>query len=237
MTVVKVIQRTLDFPEHTARQIITLLEYKFDRYNNPFERKWTMRKTGLDSDLYYHDLIYDRFMTTTACWWISNLLNVPIERAEWRQYGGVFVYQPGDYLQAHVDAGIHPVLKQVKVATLVIYLTPAQLEFWHGDPAHYSKPVVYHSTGVYTLEAGDAVLFTNDQFSWHSVPIIEGEPRVCITCSYLAPEGFTRHDFSNNRTRAYFAHHEDEPYDSIIENLRELRASEEGHKSVYKTNT
>ena len=209
----------------------------FDRYDNPFEQKWTMRK-DTNIALIHHDYIYDMLMAPNSIWWIQRLLDVEISHADWTHYGGIFVYDQGDYLKPHLDAGMHPVSKLTKVATACLYLTPATLEFWHGEPSNYSKPQVYYRHTVHDVEAGTLILFTNTLYAWHSVPVVESEQsRVVITCSYLAPSNFSHPQFNNNRTRAYFGRMNDEPHDPVLEILREQRASEEGYKNAYRTNT
>lgn len=170
---------------------------------------------------------------THAQWWVSRLLDVPIASADWTHYGGVFIYNKGDYLRPHVDAGRHPKTKHVKVATAILYLTKAELMFWHGEPGYYQKPIVYQDfSESYIIEPGSLVLFANTDDAWHSVPQVSYGPRVCITCSYLAPDDFKDHRFSNTRTRAYFARMEWES--TGLDDLREQRASEEHHEGVYR---
>lgn len=236
-----VIKNYLDDPEVELATAMAALEFtlsgrheqQYDRYDNPFERKWTLKKDQLsNSRLQYllRDLAYH-----TTCWWVSRLLDVPIDHGDVRHYGGVFIYSTNDYLKPHVDAGRHPTNGQTKVATACLYLTPATLYFYRGDVAWFDKPLINHIDQVLHVPANSLVLFTNHDTQWHEVPIITTkEPRVCITVSYLAPPDFKDPRFMNKRTRAYFARHMSLPDTPELAELRERRASEEHHASVYR---
>jgi len=235
MTKVVILENAVDNPQDIASTLISTTRECFDRYDNPFEKKWTIRKLNQATILPYH-IARLKLMDSPATWWVSRILDVPISHADWSHYGGVFIYDQSDYLSVHVDAGRHPKSGLVKVATACLYLTKAELEFWHGEPGHYSKPTVEYVNQAYRVEAGTLVLFTNTNDAWHSVPIVKSEngPRVCITCSYLAPEDFKHSDYSNVRTRAYFARKDCEPIDDTLEALREARASETHYSEVYR---
>lgn len=199
------------------------------RYNNPFEHK-----TVVKPEHFVSAIINPSMLSCQSRWWISKLLGVPIEYADWTHYGGCFIYNEGDFLGVHADAGRHPKNGQVKVATACLYLTPAVLNFWHGEPAYYDKPTVQYVKESLSIKANTLVLFTNDDQAWHSVPRVSDQQRVVITCSYIAPEGFKSPDYSNIRTRAYFARIEG-VVDTVEEAvLREQRASETEHEGVYR---
>ena len=219
------------------------------RYENPFERKWSLDKQ-VYNDMIFNEqakenraIITDGILTgimsrlahSATCWWVSRLLDVPIEYGDINHYGGVFVYDVGDYLKPHVDAGLHPKSHQRKIATAVLYLTPAQLVFWKGDVAWLDSPTISQVDHVYNLPANTLVLFTNHDTQYHEVPVVRNEPRVCITVSYIAPPDFTDPRFMNQRTRAYFARHISQEDTPEIAQLRNKRASEEHHSEVYRT--
>lgn len=162
------------------------------------------------------------------------MLDVPISHGDAYQYGGVFIYEPGGYLHTHLDAGRHPVTGRRKVATACLYLTPASLGFWRGDPGFLEEPLYDFMDDLVHVEASTLVLFSNHDEAYHGVPLVVGEPRVCITVSYMAPDGFEHPRFQNNRTRAYFARNKWEEDTSEIAELRKKRASEEHHEQVYR---
>lgn len=221
-----------NFSDHLNIHLDCILQQdSFNRYNNPFERKATLQRPFPAIPLQ----LLDRLIRPDTCWWVSRLLNVPIEYGDINHYGGVFVYDKGDYLKSHVDAGRHPVNKQTKVATAVLYLTPAQIIFWKGEPAFLDAPIITQLDEVINIPANSCLFFLNHDQAYHEVPIITNNyPRVCITVSYIAPEGFKDPRFINDRTRAYFARHMSHPDSPELAELRQLRASEEHHESVYR---
>lgn len=203
---------------------------KLSRYNNPFERKsFLENKLQTGPSLRW---MFQELCSHTTCLWVQRLLDIPISYADFQHYGGLFIYDQGDYLEPHVDAGIHPKTGQHKVATACLYLTPATLSLWHGDDCTYEKPEVWLEE-PYFYEPNDCVLFANDDSAWHSVPLVTSSaPRVVLTISYMAPEGFNRLHYKNTRTRAYFARRHG--INDGLDELREQRASEEHHGEVYR---
>lgn len=205
----------------------------FSRYDNPFERKSFLEDKGQLLDSQFRALrymLYQELCEYGTRRWFNRLLNIPIEQAEHRHYGGLFVYNPGDYLAPHVDAGIHPITGQRKVATALLYLTPAELSFWRGDVCTDPDPEVWLEEKI-VVAPNTCVLFANDDFAWHSVPRVQGT-RVVLTVSYMADGSFDHTRYRNTRTRAYFAKRHG--VQDGLDHLRRLRASEEGHASVYR---
>lgn len=200
------------------------------RYNNPFEQKdFLQNKTDIQ-DKPALSWCLDELLDTTRI--ASQLLDLPIAYPEWRHYGGLFQYKPGDYLAPHVDAGVHPKYGNHKLATIVLYLTPAILSFWQGDCCTQDDPEVWSEQPV-PVRAGEAILFPNHDWAWHSVPVVQST-RVCLTLGYMAYEGFKNNRYQNQRTRAYFARQHGVPNSPEIRELRRLRASEEHHQEVYR---
>lgn len=236
-----VIRDYLDDPGALLQEALNLQSYNppvYDRYYNPFEKKWCLNKQAYEKHSVSHDLLDTMRFTMIAsdtCWWVSRLLEVPIDHGDVSHYGGVFIYEQGDYLKPHCDAGIHPTKGQRKVATACLYLTPATLYFYKGDTVWMDKPVIRHLDHVFTVEANSLVLFTNHDTAWHEVPLNTGsQQRVVITVSYLAPLGWEHPKFMNKRTRAYFARHMSLPDSPELAELRERRASEQHHEEVYR---
>lgn len=250
-----VIKNYLDDPQGVLDFIETSIREEDDwwyRYQNSFESKWAIDKQRYDDTKLNQQVLDNAFYVTNpllfqvmlnlahpdTCWWVQRLLDVPIEYGDVQHYGGVFVYGNGDYLKPHCDAGIHPYDGQHKVATACLYLTPAVLYFYKGDPAWFDKPLVHHIDQVLHIPANSLVLFTNHDTAWHEVPLVTSpEPRAVITVSYMAPSDFKDPRFMNTRTRAYFARHMSILDSPELAELRELRASEEHHRSVYRTTT
>src|ERR1700756_578895 len=171
----KILSNFLDYPARTLEEVDQLA---LSRYDNPFERKsFLEHKDGLSAAL---ELAFAELTSSEACKWISRILDVPILYADRRQYGGVFVYEVGDYLKPHVDAGIHPHKKLRKVATALLYLTTATLSTYFGDSAAETSPVVYGRQDQF-VKPNDLVLFTNHDRAWHGVPPVTTTHRVVLT--------------------------------------------------------
>lgn len=206
------------------------------RYDNPFEQKdFLQDKTAIqDKPALHYALMELRQTTRTA----AQLLDLSIAYTDWQHYGGLFVYRSGDFLQPHVDAGIHPKTGERKVATICLYLTDAILSFWQGDQCTKANPEVWLEHSVW-LKAGEAILFPNHDWAWHSVPIVQPttSQRVCLTLSYMAYSAFHDPRYQNQRTRAYFARKHGTQDTPEVAELRRKRASEEHHQEVYRTKT
>lgn len=221
------------FTETDLQQALSeVSQLSLQRYDNPFEQKSFLANKAdmLDKPALCYCLDELRGTTRVA----SQLLNLPLCCVDWQHYGGLFVYSPGDYLSPHVDAGLHPKLGTRKLATIVLYLTDATLSFWQGDSCLQSQPEVWLEQPVF-IHAGEAVLFSNHDQAWHSVPAVSGQQqRVCMTVSYMAYEDFSHSRYQNPRTRAYFAKRYGVSEPLWLTELRTARASEEGREGVYR---
>jgi len=199
------------------------------RYDNPFEAKWFLAdKTNLPTHL---AAAFGWLRNGTTQWWISHLLGVPITTVDFNHYGGLFIYQPGDYLKAHVDAGVHPRFSNFrKVATALLYLTVAELETYSGDTCLKDDPLVW-SRNYHLYKPGDLVVFNNTDTAWHGVPTCR-DRRVVLTVSYLA-DSFDHAHYQNPRTRAYFCKTLWDKETPELTELRKLRV--EAPEQVYRT--
>lgn len=221
------------------RALKDIQSLQLSRYDNPFERKSFLEDKDLLTGSPPLLWMVNELRAAEMLRLVQRLTNLPVERSDWRHYGGLFVYKPGDYLQPHVDAGIHPSTKERKVATAVLYLTEATLEFWAGDDCTTDDPEVWLPNAV-SVRAGECILFTNHDQAWHSVPTIYANQqylesqRVCLTVSYMAHPSFTHSRYQNPRTRAYFAKRVGQQDTPEIAALRQQRASEEHHAEVYR---
>ena len=105
-----IMDNCLDTERATAlqREILSISSDQWDRYDNPFEQKYTLRDKfhfppllkalfeELESDAFVHQL-------STLCGY-RLLLDTT------RNFWGVHTYGPGDKLDIHVDAGLHPTM-------------------------------------------------------------------------------------------------------------------------------
>ena len=89
-------------------EILNIQQSEWDRYNNPFEQKYTLRdKYNFPPELtkLFDKLTSDEFVTE-----LSNLVGYKLKLDTTRNFWGVHTYGPGDKLDIHVDAGLHPSL-------------------------------------------------------------------------------------------------------------------------------
>lgn len=215
------------------RTLLDIPRMPFSRYDNPFERKSFLEDKGqLEPDI---ARAIQELTSAEAVKWVSRILDIELDHADWPHYGGVFVYDKGDYLKPHVDAGIHPTKGLRKVVTALLYLTHTELVMYAGTSCNVEGPEVIQYERYIKVEPNTLVLFTNTNYAWHGVPIVDSDKRIVITVSYLAPASFKNISFLNPRTRAYFARCKWEGEDTPeLAALREQRASEEQHASVYR---
>jgi hypothetical protein len=203
----------------------------FDRYDNPFEQKWALRdKFRLPPavDAIVHGL-------ERAYMDVGRLLGAELIPDRGRHYMGVFRYEPGDRLDVHVDAGIHPGTGHRKHATILVYLGngAGNLELWEGTSSTDEvAPRVRGVIDVIPPSHGRVVLFENNDHAWHGVrPNSEGSGRLVVTVSYLS---LAIDRWDNRRERAFFVPRPDEEWDEATYALRDVRADPDRHAEVYR---
>lgn len=219
----------------------------YDRYDNPFEQKWSYKKANLGGDDQNpHPLLrLVEWMETSLQGSISRIFGVPTVIDHSRHYCGIFRYGPGDKLDVHVDAGVHPESKLRKRVTALMYIgTPTgdaggDLEFWNGDdctlPASAGSPMVWQRDGLVVPHHGLIVLFENDNHAWHGVSYYHGShPRYVATVSFLADRQYDNGKVSNPRQRAFFVPRPDEKWGPELFRLRDQRADPDRYKEVYR---
>jgi len=223
------------------KEILNIPKENFDRYQNPFESKYTLR------DKYnFPPLLNKLFTELQSESFVNELSKVCEYRLQLdteRNYWGVHLYDNGDCLDIHVDAGIHPILNKKKHLTLGIYLSAdydeshgCHLELWNGTSC-LSKNIhlIEKSISIPPI-FNRLVLFTNTDTAWHGNPTPLDAPsttkRIFITISYLSDD--TR--LINTNKKAYFIKRPDDPEDLEKDRLRLLRVNPETCKEVYRVN-
>ena len=232
-----------NFAKKIQEEILILDNKEWDRYENPFEQKYTLRdKYNFPENLkkLFEILSSSEFIDT-----LSKKLNVKLFEDKTRNFWGVHKYKNGDKLDIHVDAGYHPSINLKKEVTLGIYLSSdwkeeygCHLEIWKGDNCTDVKPVLHEKIASIAPMFNRLVLFTNDDYSWHGNPDPVSfdninSKRIFITLSYLSEE-FHR---KNKRVKAFFIKTPDEEENEEKDRLRELRADAEKYKEVYRYNS
>lgn len=227
------------FAKELQTEILNIPDEAWDRYENPFEQKFTLRdKFGFPELLksLFSDLTSNEFIKK-----LSDLVGYDLILDETRNFWGVHKYGPGDKLDIHVDAGVHPTMDLKKQITLGIYLSSewkeeygCELEIWRGENSENNDAKLIEKMCSIAPVFNRMILFTCNDYSWHGNP----EPATCsseskrifITLSYLSKNS----DDKNKRKKAFFIARPDDPIDLEKDKLRLLRADPEKYKNVYR---
>jgi hypothetical protein len=229
-----------DFANTLQNEIMNIPDDEWDRYENPFESKYTLRdKYNFPENLkkLYKELESEDFIEK-----ISNIVGYKLIVDPTRNFWGVHKYNNGDKLDIHVDAGLHPTTKQKKQITFGIYLSVnwkeeygCQLEIWSGDCAESNSAKLYTKINSIAPLFNRMVMFNCNDYAWHGNPepakCPEDSKRIFITISYLSEN----YEDKNKRQKAFFVARPDDPTDEEKDKLRLLRADPEKFKNIYRT--
>lgn len=229
-----------DYAKKIQKEILQLDPGLFDRYDNPFEQKLTLRdKHAFPPCL---SLLMKELTSTDFLSRLSEYTGHTLINDQERLYWGVHVYSPGDKLDVHVDAGFHPINGRKKQVTLGIYFSKdwspdygAGLEIWNGDDAGLiPNAKIYQVKNTIMPLFNRAIVFTCTDNSWHGISACKSDTpsdarRIFVTISYLSDE----HAYSNKLKKAYFvARPLDEP-NPDKDALRLIRANHLLCSTVY----
>lgn len=225
------------FAKELQEEILSLPMSDFDRYENPFESKYTLRdKFNFPPQLskLFNELQSEMFVNQ-----LSQICGFPLQIDTERLYWGVHLYDKNDKLDIHVDAGIHPILGLKKHLTLGIYLSKnykegqgCELELWKGSSCLQS-PILEEKVVSIAPLFNRLILFTNTDTAWHGNP----EPletdgntkRIFITLSYLSDDI----RLTNTYKKALFIKRPLDKEDVEKDRLRFLRANPETCAKIY----
>lgn len=227
------------FAKDLQEEILNIPDNAWDRYENPFESKFTLR----DKYIFPEHLtkLFDKLQTNDFLQHLSTITGYELSLDPTRNFWGVHKYKPGDKLDIHVDAGLHPTTKQKKQVTLGIYLSynwkdeyGCELEIWRGDNSCTNSAKLIEKVTSISPRFNRLVLFTCNDYSWHGnpEPMIgpDSAQRIFITISYLS-ESYTD---LNKRVKAFFVKRPNDPEDIEKDQLRLLRADPEKYKEMYR---
>jgi len=220
------------------KDIINEAMTAYDRYENPFEKKWTYRnKDTMPSSCrkLFDYLQSDDFMNE-----LSQQFGVKLYQDPTKNWWGIHKYSHGDKLDIHVDAGVHPVNGMKKELTLLIYLSQnwkecngGHLELWNGTNVTSIDPKLLNIHEKILPKFNRMVVFKCTDNAWHGNPepvsCNENETRMLITISYLSD---VHH--SNLLSKAYFIARPNDPIDHQKDILRRKRADPLLCKDIYK---
>ena len=224
-----------EFASALQTEILNIPESDWDRYDNPFEQKYTLRdKYNFPKNL---KLLFEKLHSDEFIAELSNICGYKLILDDTRNFWGVHKYDSGDKLDIHTDAGLHPINKLKKQITLGIYLSNnwkkeygCELEIWKGD-----KNAIYEKADSIEPCFNRLIIFTCNDYSWHGNPepvtteLVDSK-RIFVTISYLS-ENFKD---ENKKVKAYFVSRPDDPIDEEKDKLRILRADPEKYKDIYK---
>jgi hypothetical protein len=227
------------FAKELQKEILEIPETEWDRYENPFEQKYTLRNkygfTPLLKELFEY-LTEDTFVKE-----LSRMVGYDLKLDTTRNFWGVHSYKNGDKLDIHVDAGNHPTLNLKKQITLGIYLSyewkkeyGCELEIWRGDNCVSNEAKIYEKIASVEPMFNRLVVFTCNDYSWHGNPEPstgnENSRRIFITISYLSDNT----EDMNKRVKAFFVSRPEDAKDEEKDRLRLLRADPEKYKEIYR---
>lgn len=228
-----------EFAKKLQQELLSIQLDEFDRYENPFEEKYTLRDKNKYTPLLQQ--LFNELESKPFVDKLSNIVGYDLILDKQKNFNGVHIYKPGDKLDIHVDAGIHPFTKLKKQVTLGIYLSSnwqdsygCDLEVWKGTPANESNPELQECVTRIAPLFNRMILFTNTDDSWHGNPVRANCPddarRIFITISYLSDID----TFKNRRQKAYFIARPGDPVDHEKDKLRLLRCDPDNYKNVYR---
>jgi len=228
-----------DFAKSLQKEILDIKKEDWDRYDNPFEQKYTLRdKYNFPPFLVklFDELTSEKFVNE-----LSEVVGHKLILDSTRNFWGVHIYEPGDKLDIHVDAGYHPTLKLKKQTTLGIYLSyewkeeyGCALEIWRGDNCAKDDAKIHEKIASIAPIFNRLILFNCNDYAWHGNPEpSRGSPesrRIFVTISYLS-ENFSD---DNKKVKAFFVPRPNDPEDEEKDRLRFLRADPEKYKEIYR---
>jgi hypothetical protein len=228
-----------DFAKKLQSEILEISDSAWDRYENPFESKYTLRDKYNFTPLL--NLLFEELQSEKFVSYLSEIVGYKLLLDPTRNFWGVHKYNNGDKLDIHVDAGLHPTTKQKKQVTFGIYLSlnwkeeyGCQLEVWSGDNAESNSAKIYEKVISIAPIYNRMVMFTCNDYSWHGNPdpatCPDDAKRIFITISYLSEN----YEDKNKRQKAYFVARPNDPVDEKKDNLRILRADAEKYKEIYR---
>ena len=229
---------SLDIAIKAQEEILNIEDKKWDRYDNPFENKYTLRdkyNLPLNVSKIFDFLTSDKFVCE-----LSDIYGIKLYNDITRNWWGVHKYNDGDKLDIRVDAGIHPKTKQKKQVTLGIYLSKdweeyngGHLEIWEGENSVDNNAKLIKLQNKVLPLFNTLLSFECNDFSWHGNPhpvkCNNDKKRIFLTISYVS-EKYTD---LNKREKAFFIKHPDEKDDISKDKLRLLRADPIKYKEIY----
>jgi hypothetical protein len=171
---------------------------------------------------------------------LSKVVGYELKLDDTRNFWGVHTYGPGDKLDIHVDAGLHPTQGLKKQITLGIYLSyewkeeyGCHLEIWSGENSSNNDAKLIEKVDSIAPLFNRMILFECNDYAWHGNPEPASCPieskRIFVTLSYLSDN----HADKNKRMKAFFVARPGDPSNEEKDKLRLLRADAKKYKEIY----
>lgn len=229
-----------DFAKNCQQEILSIPPEMWDRYNNLFEQKYTLRdKNNMPP---YCESLFKLLTSDIVINKLSNIVGEKLYNDPTKNWWGIHTYKNGDYLDIHSDAGNHPLTKQKKHITFGIYLSynwteenGGHLEVWDGESVLNDDAKLIECKNRILPIFNRMIMFTNTVNAWHGNPdpviIKSDEKRIFLTLSYVSE----KHDdgMENNREKAFFVNRPNDPVNLEKDKLRLLRADPNKCFMVY----
>lgn len=228
-----------EFAKIIQNEILNIPDDEWDRYDNPFENKFTLRnKDNLPKNC---SILFKYLTSNEILDKLSFLFGIKLLNDETKNWWGIHKYDHGDKLDIHVDAGLHPITKNKKQVTLGIYLSRdwkqengGHLELWEGENSVNNNAKLIKCVEKILPLFNTLVLFKCNDYAWHGNPhpvnCKNGEKRIFLTISYISEN----YSDLNKREKAFFVKHPNEPDNEEKDKLRLLRADPIKYKEVYR---
>src|SRR5690349_21806185 len=95
-----------NFALNIQQEILNIRDEEWDRYDNPFEGKYTLRSK--DNLPHYCNELFTYLNSDEFIKELSEIVGVTLVRDMTKNFWGIHKSKKGDHLDIHVDAGIHP---------------------------------------------------------------------------------------------------------------------------------
>lgn len=231
-----------EFAIKCKEEILNIPAEKWDRYNNVFEQKYTLRDKN-DMPPYCNNL-FKLLTSDIVVNKLSDIVGQKLYNDPTKNWWGIHTYKNKDYLDIHSDAGNHPLTKQKKHITFGIYLSHnwtqvngGHLEVWDGDSVLKDDAKLFNCKNRILPIFNRMIMFTNTINAWHGNPepvnIKTDERRIFLTLSYISEQ----HDngMENNREKAFFVSRPNDPVNEEKDKLRLIRADPNNCINVYNS--
>jgi hypothetical protein len=224
-------------------EILALDENYWDRYDNPFEEKYTLRdKNNLPKNIQY---LFNILTSELFIEKLSQIVDEKLYNDPTKHWWGIHKYKNGDKLDIHSDAGVHPICGDKKHVTLGIYLSKnwkeenkGHLEIWEGGNVLNDDVKLVKKITEFLPSFNKLILFNNTNNAWHGNPervlCNKDSCRIFLTISYLSKNH--KEPYDNTRKRAFFIKRPNDPENDEKDKLRLMRADENKYKEIYKHN-